>query len=138
MVPINYLAVFASVVVMVVLGSLWYGPLFGKTWARLAGISMDRKPSSGEMAKLVGIMAIGSFFMAFVLAHSLVFAASYTQSSGISAGLMAAFWNWLGFIVPLTVSPVLWEKKPWSLFFLNSAYYLVGLCLMGTILAIWV
>ena len=36
-IPINYLAVLAAAVSNMVLGFLWYGPLFGKTWSKLMG-----------------------------------------------------------------------------------------------------
>ena len=76
--------------------------------------------------------------MAFVLSHALVFASTYLNTSGISAGLQTGFWNWLGFVVPVTVGSVLWDGKPWKLWFINAGYYLVMLLIMGVILALWV
>ena len=37
MVDVNYLAVLACGVVAMILGFLWYGPLFGKKWSQLMG-----------------------------------------------------------------------------------------------------
>ena len=128
-------------VVMMVLGYVWYGPLFGKKWSHLMGWSDDavrEMQSKGNMGKSYGIMAVGALVMAFVLAHSLIFASAYLHESGISAGLQTGFWNWLGFVVPLTLGPVLWEGKSWKLWMLNAGYYLVGLLLMGVLLALWV
>ena len=139
MVQINFLAVITCVVVSMVLGSLWYGPIFGKTWIALMGFTekdMEAAKAKG-MAKSYALMAVGSLVMAYVLAHSLVFAATFLNVSGIGAGLQAGFWNWLGFIAPVTLGTVLWEGKPWKLWMLNNAYYLVLLCVMGTILALW-
>ncbi|MBI3341870.1 DUF1761 domain-containing protein, partial [Candidatus Curtissbacteria bacterium] len=34
---INYMAVVAAAVVNMVLGFLWYGPLFGKPWMKMMG-----------------------------------------------------------------------------------------------------
>lgn len=50
---------------------------------------------------------------------------------------MAGFWNWLGFVAPVTLGAVLWEGKHWKLWFLNNGYYLVTLLLMGAVLALW-
>ena len=137
---VNYLAILVCGVVSMGLGFLWYGPLFGKTWATLSGISMEKMKESkpAEMAKSYGVMFIGSLVMAYVLAHSLIFASTYLKSSGVSAGLMCGFWNWLGFVAFVTMSPVLWEKKPITLWFINGGYYLVQLLVFGVILATWV
>ncbi len=100
-----------------------------------ASMSEGQKPS---MAMNYGIMAVGSLIMSFVLAHSLVFASSYLHETGISAGLQTGFWNWIGFIAPVTMGSVLWEGKPWKLWMINAGYYLVGLLLIGVLLALWV
>lgn len=138
--PINYLAVVIAAVASMVLGFLWYGPLFGKQWAKLMGWSekdMATMKAKGGMGKLYFIQALGSLIMSYVLAHALIFAGKYTNTSGISAGLMVGFFNWLGFIAPVTLGSVLWEGKSWKLWFLNNAYYLVTLSVMGVILSYW-
>lgn len=140
-VPINYLAVLASTVIMIALGSLWYGPLFGKQWMTMMGFSKPDQMTSeqkGAMMKSYGIMSITSLIMSFVMAHSIVFASTYLGISGVSAGLQGGFWNWLGFVAPVSMGTVLWEGKPWKLWFINAGYYLVGLCLIGILLALWV
>ncbi len=93
---------------------------------------------NSDMAKLYGIQLLGSLVMAFVLAHTIVFAMAFLGSTGISAGLQTGFWNWLGFVAPTTLASVLWEGKSWKLYALNNAYYLVLLSVMGVLLALWV
>lgn len=136
-VPINYVAVVAAAVSSIVLGYLWYGPLFGKHWMHMMGIS---KPSMDAAAKQAMIknytfMALGSLVMAYVLAHSLVFASAYTKTVGLSAGLLVGFWSWLGIVAPIKMGDQLWGRKPWMLFVIEAGYYLVSLCVMGVILA---
>jgi hypothetical protein len=75
--------------------------------------------------------------MAYVLSHSIVFANFYLGTSGIYGGLMAGFWNWLGFVAPVTLGSVLWEGKSWKLWCFNNSYYLVMLLVMGVILSLW-
>ena len=140
MVPINYLAVLASAVVMMVLGGLWYGPLFGKQWSALMGWSaeeMKAKMAKG-MAKSYVLMALGALLMSFILAHAIIFADAYLNMSGVSAGLEVGFMNWLGFVVPVSLGTVLWDGKPWKLWVINAGYYLAGLLLIGVLLALWV
>jgi hypothetical protein len=141
MVPINYLAVFASTLLAVVLGSVWYGPLFGKTWSKFMGWSkadMDKAGASGAMMKSYGIQMLGSLIMMFVLAHTLVFAKAYLHEDGISAGLQTGFWNWLGFIMPVSLTSVLWEGKPWKFWFITNGYNLLLLLSAGVLLSLWV
>lgn len=136
-VPINFWAVLGSAVVSMIIGSLWYGPLFGKQWMNLSDLNEEKlKASKGMwMPVLYALALVGSLVMSFVLAHALVFTGAYFQIVGLSAGLMVGFLNWLGFIAPVTLGSVLWEGKPWKLWLLNNAYYLVTLLVMGMILA---
>ncbi len=140
MVPVNYLAILLSAVWAMVVGSLWYGPLFGKPWMKLMGMTKDSMKGfkSSDMAKLYGMQLVGSLLMAFVLSHALVFASTYLNESGVSAGLQTGFWNWIGFIMPVTLTSVLWEGKSWKLWLINNGNYLVTLLGMGIILALWV
>src|SRR5688572_16035497 len=100
MVPVNYLAVLSATLLSIVIGSLWYGPIFGSTWTKLMGWSKSEMAKGAAdkaaMMRSYGIQFIGSLFMAFVLSHSLVFAKAYLNESGLSAGLQTGFWNWLG------------------------------------------
>ena len=138
-VPINYLAVIVAAVVNMAIGSLWYGPIFGKIWTALAGMTEEHinEAKTKGMGKSYALAFLGSFIMSYVLAHALVFASEYFKVYGFSAGLMAGFWNWLGFVAPVTLGSVLWEGKPWKLWFLNNGHYLVALLCMGAILAMW-
>ena len=135
--PINYWTVVTAAAANVFVGFLWYGPLFGKTWASMAGVDLSKRPPGSKIAKSMFFMIAGSLIMAWVLDHALIFANFYLGSSGPASGLMVGALNWLGFIVPVTLGVVLWENKPWKLFILNAAYYLAALCLMGLILAAW-
>jgi hypothetical protein len=142
MVPINYLAVLVSAIVMAVLGSLWYGPLFGKQWITLMDFDPKKvgevqKAGIGAMWKSYATMALGSLVASFVLAHFVIFANAYMGSSGVTGGLTTGFWTWLGFIAPVTLGTVLWEGKSWKLWTLNTGYYLVGLLIIGALLSSW-
>ena len=140
MVPINYLAVLLNVVIAMALGYAWYGPLFGKQWAASVGMSYADMEAAMKrnMAFSYGMMALGALIMSFVLAHSEIFAGTYMQVSGVAAGLQAGLWNWLGFIAPVLMGGVIWERKPWAWWCINAGYYFVLLMIMGVVLALWV
>lgn len=122
MVQINYLAILLCTVLSMVLGSIWYGPLFGKPWMKMMGMSKEGMKGfkQSDMAKLYGIQTIGSIVMALVL----------SQFSGFSIFLI-----WAGFVAPVTLGTVLWEGKPWKLWILNNSYYLILLYMMRIILS---
>ena len=133
---INYLAVLAAAVASIVLGFLWYGPLFGKQWIKL--MNFDKKKMSEMKNKGMGktyvIMVVGTLVTSYVLAHFV----DYLDATNVAGALTAAFWIWLGFIATVMLGSVLWEGKPWKLYFLNVAYYLINLAVMAVVLALWV
>jgi len=128
---INLLAVLVAGFAAFVIGSLWYSVLFGKLWMKLAGVKKDKKDPYMPVRFLVYL--VGQLVMAFILAHFLIFAnaVSYVE------GLTTAFWLWLGFIAPITIGGVLWEKKSINLFVLNNVYNLIALGVMSAILIAW-
>jgi len=138
-VPINYLAVIVAAMASMLIGFVWYGPLFGKAWMKLSGIGSGKIDSTKDssMGKRYILAFLGSLIMSYVLANAILFVASYFKMSGIPAGLMSGFWNWLGFIAPVTLGAVLWEGKSWTLWVLMNGYYLISLLIMGIILSFW-
>lgn len=138
-VPVNYLAVVVAAVASMVLGFVWYGPLFGKPWMAMMGFTkegMEAAKTKGMTMNYV-LMALGSLVMAFVLSHVLVFAMAYMKVSGWGAGVSTGFWNWLGFILPVVMGDQLWGGKSWKLLPITAGYYLVSMVMMGVILAVW-
>lgn len=134
MIPVNYWAVLLAALFTIVLGFLWYGPLFGKPWMRLAGVAAESmKPGALDFVVWIG----GALLMSFGLANILVTANAYTHANGATSGLATGFWVWLSFVVPVSAGIVFSERKPQALWLITAGYYLVGLCGMGVILALW-
>lgn len=134
-ISVNFWALLVSAVINLVLGMLWFGPLFGKIWARGAGVSMD--PAQGQkkgMATRTIIGFIAAIVMFFVLQHAIVYAGAQTAA----AGVFVAFWNWLGLIAVPMLGLVLWERRPMSYFFVQVGFYLVLFIITGAMLAVWV
>lgn len=137
-VPVNYLAVLVAAILSMVVGFVWYGFLFRKVWMEL----MNYTPGNmGHMKmtanKAYTIQFVASLVMAYTLSHVITFASAYMEAGGIQVGLSSGFWMWLGFIAPVSLGVVLWENKPWKLWFINASHYLVMLLVMGAILAVW-
>ena len=134
---INYLALLVAAIINIVLGFLWYSPLlFGKPWMKLMGFTekhMQEAKKKG-MTKTYIIMIISTLVMTYVLAHFV----DYLEVTTVSTALQLGCWIWLGFVAPIMLGSVLWEGKSVKLYLINVLYYLVALCLMAIILALWV
>ncbi len=136
-VQINYLAVLAAAVASMVIGFLWYGPLFGKPWMALMGWSekdMEKKRKDPSMGKTYAVSFLGAIVMAYVLSHF----ANYAGAASILGGAQLGFWLWLGFVGPVQLTDVLFGGKNIKLFLLNTGYQLVSLIVMGALVAVWV
>src|SRR5215831_5230224 len=137
---INYLAILVSVVASFVLGGLWYGPLFGKAWKQAMGIPADAKPTG--MGRALGLTAFGILLMAYVMAHSVAVWHASAWGAGPDKppyvyGFFGGFFNWLGFIIPMLLNSVAFEKQTWKVFGINAAYQLLSLQVIGMILSYW-
>lgn len=137
---INMMAVLIAVVANFIVGYLWYTPLFGKAWGKEMGYNPDEKPPGSELAKGMIFMVIGNFLMAYVFAHNIAVWTPQTwghPDPGISPASMAssaAFFTWLGFYFPGDLGSVVWERKSWKLFFINTGHHFVSLLIAAIVL----
>jgi uncharacterized protein DUF1761 len=133
---VNWVGVLAGIVILVVLGFLWYGPMtpMGKAWMKAMNVPEGAKPAPGEMEKGLVLMLVGSFLMAYVI--GLLVAHLSVPVPTVSDGVMIGTFAWLGFIVPLQLGRVAWEKGSWSLFAVNAAYYLVSFVVIGAVFGV--
>ena len=135
-VDINIVAVFAAAVVSMVVGSLWYGPFFGKEWIKLSGMTdkMMKEAKKKGMAQTYAVGFVSSLLMSYVLGHFVDYVGATTFGDGAILGI----WLWVGFFATSMLGIVLWEGKPVRLYMINTLYYLVTLMLMTGIQAVWV
>jgi hypothetical protein len=125
-----------------VLGFLWYSPvLFAKPWMKLMGLTQDNlQKAQKEMGKLYGLSFVLSLFTAFVLSHVMTMSVAYFNYPLLSTGLTSAFWMWLGFVLPVQTTGVIFGKEKrsdqWQLLAINTGYQLASLLLMGVVLAV--
>jgi Protein of unknown function (DUF1761) len=139
---LNPLAIITAIIVSMVIDFLWYGPIFGKIWAKEMKMPADFKPTSGTMIKATILQLVGTFLTVFVLAHSQEIWRPSTWNLGndggnLMYGVMAAFFTWLGFYLPAVLSGMAWESKSLKLSFINGSNYLVTLMSQAIILATW-
>lgn len=66
MMPTNFWIIFLVPLVSFVVGSIWYGPLFGKKWQALEGVT-DEEIANTNMVKVMGLAYVFAFFVALLL-----------------------------------------------------------------------
>lgn len=130
---INYFAVLVCAVVPMVIGFLWYGPIFGKTWMSLVGKTEEEIKKDFNPAKTYGLTVIANFIVAYCLSRLF----SYVDVSTIGEGLRLAFLCWLGFTASQFFINNLFEDKPIKLLLINVFYHLVVLLVFSVIIVLW-
>lgn len=136
-VPINVVAILFAGIASMVVGFLWYSPvLFGSQWMKLSGFTKE-KMAKADMTKTYGLSFVMALVTAFILTHAEVFASSYLGEKGLFLGVMTAFWNWLGFVMPVQLTSWMFEGKPFQLFLINTGYQLASLLAMGMLIGMW-
>lgn len=127
---VNWLAVLAGTVVNMVIGFLWYGPLFGQTWMNWIGKSADEIESDSSMYMFSTASAlISAFMLALIIA---AFGAS-TLTGGAVLGALV----WLGIGATATLVYSVFEGPPLNVWVLHVGYQLVVFIIMGALFAIW-
>ena len=107
---INLYAVFAAWIIHTASGLLWFQPkLFGNEWSKLTG--KELKPAKKWL--IPGL--VGHLAMVFVLVIIIKMANIGNGLGGLLVGLL----GWIGFVVPLEIGELIWEKIPFRLFLIR-------------------
>lgn len=128
----NYIAVISSAVASMIIGSIWYGPLFGKKFRQLMGMDQwspeKQNAEKKKMGKLYALQLVASLVMIYVLNVFI----DKTGDAGIAGGVSVALWTWIGFVVPVQLGNAIWGGKM-QLFYLGAGNMLVTLLAAGII-----
>lgn len=135
---INYLAILGSSVLAMLVGAIWYGPLFGKKWLEILQVSPEdlvrRKEMQRGVWKLYTTQFLLTLFQVYVLAH---YIAGWAEASGVENAL----WIWAAFIIPTLAGSSMWtndsSKIAWSRFLIQGGYQLVTFVIFGLVLGFW-
>ena len=129
---VNWIAIGVLMIVNMGLGAVWYGPLFGKPWMEATGIKLEDIEGKNMMPPYV-VAILNSFFMSFFMANVIV----WTGTASVGGGLLLGLFMWLGFTGFSFGVNHAFEMRSLHLWIINSGMYLVGLLIMGAVLAIW-
>ncbi len=128
----NHWALLVSALLLWVLGAAWYSPaLFAKPWMAALGLTPDH-PKKGLALGMVSSL-LGDVFVAFILLHFILWSGAATYLMGAFIGFLC----WLGFFAAIQLPQGIYESRPLRLFAINGGYWLLGLLLIGPLLAVW-
>ena len=133
---VTALTAFVGAIVAMVVGFVWYGPLFGKKWAHIIGMTMPEGKEAVRAAhkSMMPRYAL-NFVTAFITYYALGFFAAFVGRLSIIGALVYAIFLWAGFLMPLEASAALWSGKStklsWQMFFITAGYQLVAIVLAG-------
>lgn len=127
---INYLAVIAAALSAFLLGSIWYGPLFGRKWRELNEIWDDEK-QEGHPARVFGGAFVFSLISAFVFAMFL--GRGVELGFAVGVGFAAGF-AWVASSFGINY---LFAGKRLGLWLIDGGYHTLQFTLYGLILGLW-
>lgn len=134
---INIFAVIASVVMSMVIGSIWYSPsVLGNQWIKALGktpLEMANYKPDMDMKKLYGIQTVVSLIGAYSLAFIIVSMGITSISSAILIGLIVS----VGIVGTNAYGSTLWGHTSKDLFLINTGGNIITTVVMALILTIW-
>ena len=141
----NWPAIIVATLIPMIIGAMYYGPLFGKAWRDSLGKTEDElKPNNAALA--YG----GALLCAFLVSNSLNFIIQLTHKDVNGAGeLFVNTHNTFGhgafhglllaltFVGPVIISLSIFHKMNWKTIILNVVFWSVCFAIMGGILDVW-
>lgn len=136
-VEINWIAVLLAAISTMVVGSIWYGPLFGKVWAKLAKVKNDPNFKGMKMLLTYFGAFIGSGVTATVLAIFTVIVSNYFGGDFLKTALWTGLILWAGFTAARIHMHDSFEGRRKKLTLLTVAHELVTIEVMALIIGVW-
>jgi hypothetical protein len=134
---VDLLAVFSCGVVAMILGAIWYGPLFGKKWVEIIGATEADLEARKEMQKKAGPL----YAIQFVLVLFQVLVLARFIGEGGASGIENALWIWAGFVMPTIAAASMWNNDSREVsiarFLIQAGYQLILFIIFGFILGLW-
>ena len=140
---VNLFAVLVAGVVPMVIGALWYGPLFGKRWIALMETTEEELREGFNPLKVHGVGFVLALVTAYVIAQlvaevspesvSLMGGGGGSAMVGVHVALMAL----VAFVLPAAHQSVTFEGRKAGLAWLNVAYNGVALLGQAVVIALW-
>lgn len=133
---VNWIAIILAAISTMIVGSIWYGPAFGKIWTRLANVKKDPN-FTAQKATLLYIRAfLASLLTAIVLAYVIVVVHKNSSDSYFVDAIFVGLLLWAGFTAARMFMHDSFEGRPTQLTALNAAHELVTIVIMSGIIGL--
>ena len=129
---LNWLAVAVAAVSAFVIGGLWYGPIFGKAWQSLSGLS-DEDIQQGHPGVVYG----GAFALNLVAAFGMGMVLQLHPTPDIGSGVYVGALIGLAFVATTFGINYLFAARPLRLYLIDAGYMVVLMSVMGAVLGAW-
>ena len=128
---INPLAVVLATIVPMVLGFLWYGPLFGNLWMTARGVTREQM-ADVNVGQAYGMTTALALVTAIAMAMVLSAASAHDLVAGITLGAIVG----VGFVATALWTNGIFEQRSTTLMLLNAGYQIVSLIVMGAVIGL--
>lgn len=130
---LNYVHIAVATLAYFAAGALWFGPLFGKQWIRLTGLSAPTEEDKRKMPQMFAV----TFVLSFVLTLSIACVLHFVQPSSVAGALKVGLLAGGGFVFCSSAMNYMYAKRPLGLTLIDAGYHTVALCLVSVILTLW-
>lgn len=143
--PINLFAIIVAGLIPMILGALWYGPIFGKQWYASMG-KTEEEMLPNNMAVTYGIALLAAMVLSFSMKMFIEFMHKDVNAAGelffgsfhtFGHGAFHGFFAFIFIVFPVMLSYSLFHKKTAKNIIINMAFWAVTMAIMGGILDTW-
>lgn len=135
----NYTAILVCAILAMIIGFIWYGPLFGKSWMKIMGVEAMSAEQKKAMEKGMWAMYFLQFILSLVTAYVLDFV--LVNWVGDMAVVGVAILVWFGFIMTTEAGAALWSGRPrktaWKMFLISTSGHFITFIVFGIVLNMW-
>jgi hypothetical protein len=156
----NFLAILVAALSTLVVGFIWYGPLFGKAWMAETGFT-EEELKKGNMLKIFGLTIVFSLMFAMIMQMLVIhqygalgmIGGDVTQAKQSYVdfmtdygklhrtylhGTLHGFMSGVFLAFPILAINGLFERKSWKYIFIHAGYWTVCMTIIGAIVCGWV
>lgn len=130
---INHLAVLVSVIMLFVLGFLWYGPIFGEKWMGLVGLDMAKIEANPPGAGVWVTNIVSSVVSMYALAWLFTKLKVESAMDGAKYALIIS----VAFVLLSTMTTNMFAQRPYGLAWITGGFSVVGNTIGGIIMGAW-
>ena len=162
---INIYIIFIAAIIPMLIGFVWYGPLFGNAWMKELNFTKESLEGA-NMLKIFILSYIFSvlvaFFLQFIVIHqmgvyqTLINEPGFNEQTGeaftyfqdfvanygnrfrnFQHGLIHGVMSGLFFVLPVISIIAMFERKSFKYIAINAGYWIITLALMGGVICQW-